>query len=188
MPFDGRVSLVRWALRGSAVAGAGGKALRRAEMREPKCTLNLPIIIGQTPTVQAASAPNRGDRTLRFPVVMAGSRVSLFSLAAHINRSFRNDVNAGVIPFGERAAIKVSSSASKFGRPMDQPDSAHLTTRRDFLRRGGRPLRRHCARQPTRDAVPAADRKVRLQAECGKTTCRSTHECYGRLASSQEAA
>jgi hypothetical protein len=28
---------------------------------------------------------------------MAGSRVSLFSLAAHINRSFRNDVNAGVI-------------------------------------------------------------------------------------------
>jgi hypothetical protein len=53
---------------------------------------------------------------------MAGSRVSLFSLAAHINRSFRNDVNAGVIPFGERAAIKVPSSASKFGRPMDQPD------------------------------------------------------------------
>jgi hypothetical protein len=51
MPFDGRVSLVRWALRGSAVAGAGGEALRRAEMREPKCTLNLPIIIGQTPTV-----------------------------------------------------------------------------------------------------------------------------------------
>ena len=107
--------------------------------------------------VQAASAPNRGDRTVRFPVVMAGSRVSLFSLAAHINRSFRNDVNAGVIPFGERTAIKVSSSASKFGRRMDQPDSAHLTTRRDFLRR---PLRRHCARQPTRDAVPAADRKV----------------------------
>ena len=155
MPFDGRVSLVRWALRGSAVAGAGSEALRRAEMREPKCTLNLPIIIGQTPTVL-----NRGDRTVRFPVVMAGSRVSLFSLAAHINRSFRNDVNAGVIPFGERTAIKVSSSASKFGRPMDQPDSAHLTTRCDFLRSGGRQLRRHCARQPTRDAVPAADHKV----------------------------
>ena len=64
---------------------------------------------------------------------MAGSRVSLFSLAAHINRSFRNDVNAGVIPFGERTAIKVSSSASKFGRPMDQPDSGHLTTPRDFF-------------------------------------------------------
>ena len=75
MPFDGRVSLVRWALRGSAVAGAGGEARRRAEMREPKCALNLPIVIGQTPTV-----PNRGDRTPRFLVVMAGSRVSLFSL------------------------------------------------------------------------------------------------------------
>jgi hypothetical protein len=59
---------------------------------------------------------------------MAGSRVSLFSLAAHINRSFRNDVNAGVIPFGERTAIKVSSSASKFGRPMDQPDSAQAAS------------------------------------------------------------
>src|SRR5262249_35655452 len=30
--------------------------------------------------VHAASAPNRGDRTVRFPVVMAGSRVSLCSL------------------------------------------------------------------------------------------------------------
>ena len=86
MPFDGRVSLVRWALRGSAVAGAGGEALRRAKMREPKCALNLPIIIGQTlPSpvairVQAVSAPNRGDQPLSFPVVMTGSRVSLFSL------------------------------------------------------------------------------------------------------------
>jgi hypothetical protein len=35
-------------------------------------------------------------------------------------------------------ARKVSSLASKFGRPMDQPDPAHLATRRDFLRRGGR--------------------------------------------------
>src|SRR6516162_1989976 len=30
--------------------------------------------------VQAESAPNHGDRTVRFPVVMAGSRVSLVSL------------------------------------------------------------------------------------------------------------
>ena len=73
-------------LRGNAVAGAGGEALRRAEMRELRCTLNLPIVIGQTlPSqsrirVQAVSAPNRGDRTVRFPVVMAGIRVSLFSL------------------------------------------------------------------------------------------------------------
>jgi hypothetical protein len=146
MPFDGRVSLVRWALRGSAVAGAGGEALRRAEMREPKCTLNLPIIIGQTPTVLNRESwskrhrpPIAATETVRFPVVMAGSRVSLFSLAAHINRSFRNDVNAGVIPFGERTVIKVSSSASKSGRPMDQPDSAHLATLRDFLRRGWPP-------------------------------------------------
>ena len=113
MPFDGRVSLVRWALRGSAVAGAGGEALRRAEMREPKCTLNLPIIIGQTPTVLNRESwskrhrpPIAATETVRFPVVMAGSRVSLFSLAAHINRSFRIDVNAGVIPFGERTAIR----------------------------------------------------------------------------------
>src|SRR5262249_31826290 len=104
--------------------------------------------------VQAASAPNRGDRTLRFPVVMAGSRGSLFSLAAHINRSFRNDVNAGVIPFGERTAIKVSSSASKFGRPMDQPDSAHLTTPRDFF------LRRGAARCV--DIVPVSPRATRF--------------------------
>jgi hypothetical protein len=52
-------------------------------MREPKCALNLPIIIGQTPTV-----PNRGDPNSPLPVVMAGSRVSLFSLAAHIQPLF----------------------------------------------------------------------------------------------------
>jgi hypothetical protein len=63
-------------------------------MREQKCALNLPIVIGQTlPSqsrirVQTASAPNRGDRTVRFLVVMAGSRVSLFSSAAHIQPLF----------------------------------------------------------------------------------------------------
>src|SRR5215831_1718035 len=60
MPFDGRVSLVRWALRRSAVAGAGGEARRRAEMREPKCTLNLPIVIGQTPPCPVANPGPRG--------------------------------------------------------------------------------------------------------------------------------
>src|SRR5262245_64387761 len=73
---------------------------------------------------------------------------------------------------------------------MDQPDPAHLTTRRDFLRRGGRPLRRHCARQPTRDAVlPQTVRQVKKVSSSGRVwqyTCRSTHECYGRLASFQE--
>ena len=156
-----------WALRGSAVAGAGGEARRRAEMREPKCALNLPIIIGQTPTV-----PSRESRSKRHRPAIAATEqplprrygrkpgIAVF-IGRHIfNRSFRSDVNAGVIPFGERTAIKVSSLASKLGRPMDQPDPAHFATRRDFLRRDGRPLRRHCARQPTRDAVPAADRKV----------------------------
>ena len=82
--------MLLWALRG----GAGGEALRRAEMREQKCALNLPIVIGQTlPSqsrirVQAASASNRGDRTVRFPVVMAGSRVSLFSLGGTIQPLF----------------------------------------------------------------------------------------------------
>ena len=88
MPFDGRVSLVRWALRGSAVAGAGGEALRRAEMREPKCTLNLPIIIGQTlPSpvairVQAASAPNRGDLTAASPSLWREAGYRCFHWAA----------------------------------------------------------------------------------------------------------
>jgi hypothetical protein len=37
-------------------------------------------------------------------------------IGRHIfNRSFRNDVNAGLIPFGERTAIKVSLLASKLG-------------------------------------------------------------------------
>src|SRR5262249_22074817 len=64
-------------------AGAGGEALRRAETREPRCALNLPIVIGQTPPCPVANPghPHHGDRTVRFPVVMAGSRVSLVSLA-----------------------------------------------------------------------------------------------------------
>src|SRR5260370_1638718 len=43
---------------------------------------------------------------------------------------------------------------------MDQPDQADLAARRDFWDGGGGPLRRTCARQPTRDVVHAADRKV----------------------------
>jgi hypothetical protein len=76
MPFDGCVSLVRWALRGSAVAGAEGEALRRAELREPKCTLNLPNIIGQTPTV-----PNRESGSKRHrPPIAATERSAAPSL------------------------------------------------------------------------------------------------------------
>src|SRR6516164_3130266 len=127
MPFDGRVSLVRWALRGSAVAGAVGEALRRAEMREPKCALNLPNIIGQTPTVPSRES---GPKRHRPPIAATeqSASPSLWQEAgyrcfhwAHIfNRSFRNDVNARVIAFGERTAIKVSSLACKLGHPMDQ--------------------------------------------------------------------
>jgi hypothetical protein len=62
-------------LRRSAVAGAEGKVLRRAEMRELTCALNLPTVIGQAPQSQY-----RGDRTVRFPVVMAESWGLLFSL------------------------------------------------------------------------------------------------------------
>src|SRR5215831_1046864 len=132
-------------------------------MREPKCALNLPNIIGQTPTVPSRESGSPPSRRPNSPLSRRYGRKPGIAgfIGRHIfNRSFRNDVNAGVIPFGERTAIKVSSLASKLGRPMDQPDPAHLATRRDFLRRDGRPLRRHCARQPTRDAVPAADRKV----------------------------
>jgi hypothetical protein len=39
--------------RGSPVADAGDEALRRAQMREPKCALNLPIAIGRTPVSQS---------------------------------------------------------------------------------------------------------------------------------------
>jgi hypothetical protein len=90
-------------------------------MREPKCTLNLPIIIGQTPTVpnrESGSQRHRPHRRPNSPLPRRYGRkpgIAVF-IGRHIsNRSFRNDVNAGVIPFGERTAIKVSSSASKFG-------------------------------------------------------------------------
>ena len=133
----------------------------------PRCALNLPSVIGQTPPCPVANPGPSGigpqSRRPNSPLPRRYGRkpgIAVF-IGRHIfNRSFRSDVNAGVIPFGERTAIKVSSLASKLGRPMDQPDPAHFATRRDFLRRDGRPLRRHCARQPTRDAVPAADRKV----------------------------
>jgi hypothetical protein len=106
MPFDGCVSLRRlsWALRGSAVGGAGGEALRRAEMREPNCTLNLPISIGQTPPCPVANPGPSGigpqSRRPNSPLPRRYGRkpgIAVF-IGRHIfNRSFRNDVNAGVI-------------------------------------------------------------------------------------------
>ena len=64
-------------------------------MRELKCGLNLPIVIGQTlsflvanPGPSRIGPPNRGDRTLRFPVVISVSRELLFSLVAHIQPLF----------------------------------------------------------------------------------------------------
>src|SRR6516162_1480010 len=116
-----------WALRGSAVADAGGEALRRAEMREPRCALNLPIVMGQTPPCPVANPGLRGigpqSRRPNSPLLRRYSRkpgIASF-IGRHIfNRSFRNDVNARVIAFGERTAIKVSSLACKLGHPMDQ--------------------------------------------------------------------
>src|SRR6516165_7917486 len=118
-----------WALRGSAVADAGGEALRRAEMREPRCALNLPIVMGQTPPCPVANPGLRGigpqSRRPNSPLLRRYSRkpgIAVF-IGRHIfNRSFRNDVNARVIAFGERTAIKVFSLASRFRCPIDQPD------------------------------------------------------------------
>src|SRR5215472_6890960 len=52
-------------LRASALAGAGGEASRRPEMREPKRALNLPMIIGQNLTVPVAKS---GPARLRRPM------------------------------------------------------------------------------------------------------------------------
>src|SRR5215831_7070173 len=101
-------------------------------MREPKCALNLPIVIGQTPPCPVANPGPSGigpqSRRPNSPLSRRYGRkpgIAVLIMRHIFNRSFRNDVNAGEI-------------------------------------------------------------SLRLQAECGKTTCRSTHECYGRLVSSQE--
>jgi hypothetical protein len=52
-------------------------------MRELTCALNLPTVIGHAPQSQ-----NHGDRTVRFPVVMAESWGSLFSLGERIQSLF----------------------------------------------------------------------------------------------------
>jgi hypothetical protein len=78
--------------RGSPVANARDEAFRRAQMREPKCALNLPIAIGRTPVSQSQIRAKRQRPspiaatvlTASFPVVKARSRVALFSLAARI--------------------------------------------------------------------------------------------------------
>src|SRR5262249_56209225 len=100
--------------------------------------------------VANAGHPNHGDRTVRFPVVMAGSRVSLVSLAGTYSTAlfammstpqWRTDCDQGLL-----VCVQVQAP--------DRPTlSSSLATRRVFLRCGGRPLPRHCARQPTRDAV-----------------------------------
>src|SRR5215831_2884875 len=110
MPFDGCVSLVRLcgALRGNTVGSAGGEAVRRAEMREPKCALNLPTLIGQTPPCPVA---NPGSKQHRPPVMATeasasrryGKKPDIAVLIGRriFNRPFGKDVNAGVIAFGE---------------------------------------------------------------------------------------
>jgi hypothetical protein len=63
-------------------------------MRELKCALNLPTVIGQTP-----QSRNRGDRTVRFPRCYSRKPgIAGFIGRQIFNRSFRNDVNARVIP------------------------------------------------------------------------------------------
>ena len=79
-----------WALRGSAVAGAGGEALRRAEMREPKCALNLPIVIGQTPPCPVANPghPNTATEQSAFPSLWQEAGYRCAHWAAHIQPLF----------------------------------------------------------------------------------------------------
>ncbi|HEX8811727.1 MAG TPA: hypothetical protein VF742_07020, partial [Terracidiphilus sp.] len=85
--------------------GAAGKALRRAEMRELKCGLNLPSVIGQTLSFLVANPRPSGigprSRRPNTPLPRRYSSkpgIAVF-IGRHIfNRSFRNDVNARVIP------------------------------------------------------------------------------------------
>src|SRR5262245_37984562 len=159
-------------------------------MREPKCALNLPNIIGQTPTVPSRECGSPQSRRPNSPLSRRYGRKPGIAgfIGRHIfNRSFRNDVNAAVANglrsrssrwrpgSGARSTnlILLSRHASRFFAPRWPPAAPTL-----------------CPSANAR-CGPAADRKVskkglRLQAECGKTTCRSTHECYGRLASFQE--
>jgi hypothetical protein len=69
-------------LRGSEVAGAVGEALRRAEMREPKCALNLPNIIGQTPK------PITATEQSAFPSLWQEAGYRWFHWPAHIQPLF----------------------------------------------------------------------------------------------------
>jgi hypothetical protein len=104
MAFGACVWPVR-TLRRSAVDGAAGKALRRAEMRELKCGLNLPSVIGQTLSFLVANPRPSGigprSRRPNTPLPRRYSSkpgIAVF-IGRHIfNRSFRNDVNARAIP------------------------------------------------------------------------------------------
>jgi hypothetical protein len=73
-------------------------------MRELKCALNLPIVIGQTllPSLESGSKRHRPQsRRPNSPLPRRYGRkprIAVF-IGRHIfNRSFRNDVNARVIP------------------------------------------------------------------------------------------
>jgi hypothetical protein len=79
--------------------------LRRAEMRELKCGLNLPSVIGQTLSFLVANPRPSGigprSRRPNTPLPRRYSSkpgIAVF-IGQHIfNRSFRNDVNARAIP------------------------------------------------------------------------------------------
>ena len=74
-------------------------------MREPKCALNLPIVIGQTPTVPSRESGSKRHRPpiaateqSASPSLCRKPGIAVF-IGPHIfNRSFRNDVN-GRDPF-----------------------------------------------------------------------------------------
>jgi len=68
-----------------------GEALRRAEMREPKCALNLPNIIGQTPTVPQSRmrvTPITATEQSAFPSLWQEAGYRWFHWPAHIQPLF----------------------------------------------------------------------------------------------------
>jgi len=108
-------------LRGSAVVGAGGEALRSAEMRESKYALNLPTVIGQTlPFPVAKPGPNGiGPQSRRPNSPLARRYGRKPDIAGFIGRhifncSFRDDVNGRVVPFanGPRSRFPHSGPSS----------------------------------------------------------------------------
>ena len=103
MPFDGCVSLCDCDGRcaGARLPAPRVKPFAGAELREPKCALNLPIVIGQTLPFPVANPSAPQSRRPNSPLPGRYGRkpgIAVF-IGRHIfNRSFRTDVNARVTP------------------------------------------------------------------------------------------